>query len=149
MSHSLWLALAAFISSLCLLSDAAHALTPEEVLRLKAAGVSEDTIQLLLRNERESRLSSEKLEQGYATDHMGTWKLRDGRTISSTGKRQLPLHYPTEYPPASEYAPHIYPDIDVPSRRIWRRSSPALGESEAFDQNTLDSRLHPEPVFPR
>jgi hypothetical protein len=88
------------------------ALTPEEVLQLKAAGVSEETIQLMLETERDRKLSPSLLEQEYATERMGTWHLRDGRTIHSTGKRQLPLHYPTEYPPISPYpslyiAPHV------------------------------------------
>jgi hypothetical protein len=85
------------------------ALTPEEVLQLKAAGVSEGTIQLMLENERERKLSPSLLEQEYAAEHPGTWHLRDGRTIHSTGKRQLPLHYPTEYPPTPPYPPYISP----------------------------------------
>jgi hypothetical protein len=90
------------------------ALTPEEVLQLKAAGVSEETIQLMLENARDRKLSPSLLEQEYATEHMGTWHLRDGRTIHSTGKRQLPLHYPTEYPPPPPYAPYISPYVVAP-----------------------------------
>ena len=47
--------------------------------------VSEETIQMMLQNEAESRISSDLVEHGYATDHMGSWQLRDGRTIHSTG----------------------------------------------------------------
>ncbi len=82
------------------------ALTPAEVLKLKDAGVSEETIQMMLQNEAESRISSDQVEQGYATDHMGSWQLRDGRTIHSPGKRQLPLDYPTQYPTPPPYAPY-------------------------------------------
>lgn len=87
------------------------ALTPAELLKLKEAGVSEETIQMMLQNEAESRISSDQVEQGYATDHMGSWRLRDGRTIHSTGKRQLPLDYPTEYPTPPPYAPYADPHI--------------------------------------
>ncbi len=87
------------------------ALTPAEVLKLKEAGVSEETIQMMLQNEAESRISSDQVEQGYATDHMGSWQLRDGRTIHSTGKRRLSLDYPTEYPTPPPYAPYADPHI--------------------------------------
>ncbi len=87
------------------------ALTSAEVLKLKEAGVSEETIQMMLQNEAESRISSGQVEQGYATDHMGSWQLRDGRTIHSTGKRQLPLDYPTQYPTPPPYAPYADPHI--------------------------------------
>jgi hypothetical protein len=103
----------AFIVSL-LYGAAGFALTPEEVLKLKAAGVSDETIQLMLQKEQDDKVSTGAVEQGYATDHMGTWKLQDGRTIHSTGKRQLPLGYPTEYPPPSPYSPQIYPYVVVP-----------------------------------
>jgi hypothetical protein len=98
----------------------AAALTPEEVLKLKAAGVSDETIQLMIKQEREQRVPPAMVEQGYATDRMGTWKLKDGRTITSTGKRQLPLHYPTEYPPPSPYLPNIYPYVVTPPIDGWR-----------------------------
>jgi hypothetical protein len=124
MSHPFWLVLFAFVFSLLGINREACALTPEEVLKLKAAGVSEETIQLMLRNESENKISTDKLEQGYATDHMGTWKLRDGRTITSTGKRQLPLHYPTEYPPPSPYVPYVYPYVNIPPPKVRRPPSP-------------------------
>lgn len=94
----------------------ALALTPEEILKLKKAGVSEKTIQMMLEQERDRQIPPNMTEQGYATDHPGTWKLQDGRTITSTGKRQLPLHYPTEYPPPAPYAPDISPYIFTPPR---------------------------------
>ncbi len=66
---------------------------------------------MMLQNEAESRISSDLVEHGYATDHMGSWQLRDGRTIHSTGKRRLPLDYPTEYPTPPPYAPYADPHI--------------------------------------
>ena len=125
MSHPFWLVLVALVSGLLWITEKVHALTPEEVLKLKAAGVSEETIQMMLQYEFENNISQEKIEQGYTTDHMGTWKLKDGRTITSTGKRQLPLHYPTEYPPPSPYAPFLSPYIVMPPTRGWR-STPSL-----------------------
>jgi hypothetical protein len=111
---------------------ATSALTPEEILKLKAAGVSEKTIQLLLQQDQEKKIPPSLVEQGYATDNIGTSHLKDGRTITSTGKRQLPLHYPTEYPPISPYGPQIYPYIAAPPVERWRgapvsESPPALG----------------------
>lgn len=124
MSYLSWLVLCSLVIIFIVVNGEAQALTPEEVLKLKASGVSEETIQLMLQNEKESKISVDKLEQGYATEHMGTWKLRDGRTITSTGKRQRPLHYPTEYPPPAPYAPYIYPYVNIPAENAWRRSAP-------------------------
>ena len=112
--HNIWLVQFSLIAALLLGASTAFSLTPEEVLKLKAAGVSETTIQLMLQKEQENKIPSRTLEQGYATEHMGTWKLQDGRTITSTGKRQLPLDYPTVYPPDFPYAPTIYPYIVSP-----------------------------------
>lgn len=136
MSRPLWLVLIALIFGLLGTEGEPYALTLEEVLKLKAAGVSEETIQLMLRNESEKNVSADKLEQGYATDHMGTWKLRDGRTITSTGKRQLPLHYPTEYPLPSPYAPYVYPHVNIPSGKPWRRTSPGRPRLPERQENT-------------
>ena len=125
MSSLIWLVLSSLIIGLLWSNEAVHAVTPEEILKLKAAGVSEETLQMMLRNEYENKISEDKLEQGYATDRMGTWKLKDGRIITSTGKRRLPLHYPTEHPPLSPYAPFIYPYIDLPSDGVWQWSTPS------------------------
>jgi hypothetical protein len=141
MSHPFWLVLVALVLTLLGINGEVCALTPEEVLKLKAAGVSEETIQLMLRNESENKVSADKLEQGYATDLMGTWKLRDGRTITSTGKRQLPLHYPTEYPPPSPYAPYVYPYIDFPVGKARPRSSPVQPHSPEIQENPSPSFL--------
>lgn len=114
MSRTIWLVFLCLVSFFVLGQTVAVALTPEEVLKLKKAGVSEETIQMMLEQEREGKGPPTMVEQGYATDHPGTWKLKDGRTITSTGKRQLPLHYPTEYPPLAPYTPNIYPYIVPP-----------------------------------
>src|SRR6266436_4850059 len=112
--HNIWRVQFSLIAALLLGASTAFSLTPEEVLKLKAAGVSETTIQLMLQKEHEDKIPSRTLEQGYATEHMGTWKLQDGRTITSTGKRQLPLDYPTAYPPDSPYTPNVYPYVVIP-----------------------------------
>jgi len=135
------LVLVTLVFGLLGLNGATYALSPEEVLKLKAAGVSEETIQLMLRSESEHKVSADKLEQGYATDHMGTWKLRDGRTITSTGKRQLPLHYPTEYPPPSPYAPYVYPYVNVPPPKVRRPSSPVRPRLPEMRGNPSPSSL--------
>jgi hypothetical protein len=78
------------------------ALTVEEIIALKKAGVSEETIQMLLERE-------EKAMEIRA----GTWKLRDGRTVYSNEGAA---------PPAPQYGPEayplcIYPTIDVPQTK--------------------------------
>lgn len=114
MSRTVVLALIAVLTVVLGSRSAGLALTAEEVLKLKAAGVSDETIQMMLQKELDDKLPPNAVEQGYATEHQGTWQLRDGRTLHSTGKRQLPLHYPTEYPPSPPYAPPIYPYITLP-----------------------------------
>ena len=114
MSWCVWLVLAALSTIDLFFSPSGFALTPEEVLKLKAAGVSDETIQLMIQKEQEDKVPAEMRQQGYATDQMGTWKLKDGRTIHSTGKRQRPLHFPTEYPPPPPYLPQISPYVFFP-----------------------------------
>jgi hypothetical protein len=80
-------------------------LTVEEILALKKAGVSEETIQMLLEREREEKAMALRA---------GTWKLGDGRTVYSTEGAA---------PPASQYGPEayplcIYPMIDVPQPKL-------------------------------
>ena len=123
--YNIWLVQLSIIGALLLGSSTTFSLTPEEVLKLKAAGVSEATIQLMLQKEQENKIPAKTLEQGYATDHMGTWKLQDGRTITSTGKRQLPLDYPTAYPPYSPYPPNIYPYVVGPPPEGHHKASAA------------------------
>ncbi|MBI3303440.1 MAG: hypothetical protein HYZ72_15360, partial [Deltaproteobacteria bacterium] len=125
MSRAVFLVPIAVLVASLFCGASAFALTPEEVLKLKAAGVSDETIQMMLQKELDDKVSSDTVEQGYATEHMGTWKLKDGRTIHSTGKRQLPLHYPTEYPPPPPYAPQIYPYVVLPPAGARRPFPPA------------------------
>ena len=87
--------------------------TPAEVLKLKDAGVSEETIQVMLENEADNRVPSDKIAQSYATEGIGSWQLRDGRTIHSTEKRQLPPDYPTAYPTAPPFSPYSDPHVII------------------------------------
>lgn len=141
--HSIWLVQLSIVGALLFGASPAFSLTPEEVLKLKAAGVSEETLQLMLQKEQEDKVPSRTLEQGYATDHIGTWKLQDGRTITSTGKRQLPLHYPTAYPPASPYTPNIYPYIISPPPEGQHKASSS--ESRRGTQQLVPPAPAPSP----
>lgn len=84
------------------LAAPAWALTVAEILALKKAGVSEETLQMLLERERDDKAMALRA---------GTWKLRDGRTV-----------YSTEGLPEAEgqpqvYIPCIYPEVNVPFRQ--------------------------------
>ena len=78
------------------------ALTVEEILSLKKAGVSEETLQMLLEREREDKLTAQRA---------GTWKLGDGRTF-----------YTTEGAPSNtterrqDVYPCIFPQVEAPRR---------------------------------
>lgn len=148
MRHNIWLVQFSLLGSLFLGASIAFSLTPDEVLKLKAAGVSETTIQLMLQKEQENKIPSRTLEQGYATEHMGTWKLQDGRTITSTGKRQLPLDYPTAYPPESPYAPNIYPYVMTPPPEGRHKASAAAarqGTQQLIPSDSTSSSAAPLP----
>ncbi len=89
--------------SLFLAFEAANALTVDEIIKLKQGGVSDETIQLLIRGDSDYRLS-------------GTWKTKDGWIIHSTriggyGK-ELDATYQNLYPL------EVYPQV-FPGRR-WR-----------------------------
>jgi len=78
----------------------AWALSAEEVLQLKQAGVSDATIQQMLENERlkddqqnpppqradDDVPNAAMQEQKFANDHIGTWNTSDGRVVLSTGR---------------------------------------------------------------
>ncbi|HWP24523.1 MAG TPA: hypothetical protein VNM15_10145 [Candidatus Binatia bacterium] len=64
---------------LFILSGVAQALTVDEVVRLKQAGVSDSTIEMLIKDVGGSRRS-------------GTWKTRDGWIVHSTDTRD-PEYY--------------------------------------------------------
>ena len=71
----------------------ARALTAEEIQQLKLSGVSDDTIQDMLQNERlkeqnkAAEAPSAAMEQDkFVNDHIGSWTNSDGRVVLSTGK---------------------------------------------------------------
>jgi hypothetical protein len=86
-----------------LVAQPAYSLTVEEILALKKAGVSEETLQMLLEREREERLMAQRV---------GTWKLADGRTVYTT--EGAPSHS-TEYR-QEVYPLCIFPQVDIPRR---------------------------------
>ncbi len=70
---------------------AARALSAEEVLQLKQAGVSDETIQKMLDNEAQKQQqdgapSAAMQDQKFANDNIGSWTTSDGRVVLSTGK---------------------------------------------------------------
>ena len=83
--------------------ETASALTVDEIIKLKQGGVSDETIQLLIRRDSEYRPS-------------GTWKTKDGWIIHSTemGRRHnsMEASYQNAYP--IEVYPQIFP------RHGWR-----------------------------
>ncbi|HEY3302981.1 MAG TPA: hypothetical protein VGL70_05535 [Candidatus Binatia bacterium] len=85
------------------LAAPAYSLTVDEILALKKAGVSEETLQMLLEREREERLTAQRA---------GTWKLADGRTVYTTeGAAPNSTEYRQEVYPLC-----IFPQVDVPRR---------------------------------
>ncbi len=78
----------------CAAPGAAFGLTAEEVLKLREAGVSDETIRQMLENERaeaeakknDQAATEQMQQQEFASDHIGTWNLSDGRVVLSTGK---------------------------------------------------------------
>jgi hypothetical protein len=92
----------AVMTALLLLASAADALTVAEILALKKAGVSDETLQMLIERERDEKIMALRA---------GTWKLSDGRTVYATeGLPNLEAEAPA-------YVPCISPVIDVPLRR--------------------------------
>jgi hypothetical protein len=88
---------------LFLAASPGYALTVEEILSLKKAGVSEETLQMLLEREREEKLMAQRA---------GVWKLGEGRTFYTTeGAPANAAEYRQEVYPLC-----IYPQIDAPRR---------------------------------
>jgi hypothetical protein len=75
--------------SLFLAFETANALTVDEIIKLKHGGVSDETIQLLIRRDSDYRLS-------------GTWKTKDGWIIHSTEmgghRKSVDSAYQNSYP---------------------------------------------------
>ena len=91
----------AVVTGLLLPAPAADALTVAEILALKKAGVSEETLQMLIERERDEKLMALRA---------GTWKLSDGRTVYSTEG------LPNPEADVQPYVPCITPVVDVPFR---------------------------------
>ncbi|HEX2385242.1 MAG TPA: hypothetical protein VHL99_01695 [Candidatus Binatia bacterium] len=89
-------------TALLLVAPAAHALTVAEILALKKAGVSEETLQMLIERERDEKIMALRA---------GTWKLSDGRTVYTTEG------LPNPEGEAQPYIPCISPVIDAPLRQ--------------------------------
>jgi hypothetical protein len=80
----------------------AGALTVAEILALKKAGVSEETLQMLIERERDDKAMALRA---------GTWKLPDGRTVYATDG------LPNAAGEPQPYVPCIYPEVNVPFRQ--------------------------------
>lgn len=96
------------------------ALTAEEVLQLKQAGVSDETIQQMLENERQKNeqqaadVPSAMKQDEFANDHIGTWTTSDGRVVLSTGKAdpQKDVFDPTVPQSGADQMPmNVYPYV--------------------------------------
>ena len=78
----------AVFSLFFILSNWASALTVDEIIRLKKAGVSDETIRMLMELEQEKMQDSKKPSHNH-TEKMGTWNVKDpsGKevTIYTTG----------------------------------------------------------------
>lgn len=101
-------------------TSAARALTAEEIVQLKDAGVSDDTIQDMLQNERlkeqqkAQNAPSAAMEQDkFANDHIGSWTTSDGRVVLSTGKAdpQKDFADPTIPNSNADAQPNVYPYV--------------------------------------
>jgi len=85
-----------------LVASAAQALTVDEVIRLKHAGVADSTIELMLKGDGDSRSA-------------GAWKTRDGWIVHTTETRD-PAAYSHE-----RYYDHRYPIAVYPNIFLRRR----------------------------
>lgn len=114
MANSIGSALRASLAAACLLflPAPAQALTADEVLKLRAAGVSDETIQKMLDSEKDSAagVPQNMVDQEYATRHQGSWNLPDGSVVLSTGKSQQPGFDPT-IPQSNPYPISVYPYV--------------------------------------
>ena len=81
----------------------ADALTVDEIIKLKQAGVSDETIQLLIARDSNNRPSS-------------TWKTKDGWIVHSTEMGGSRLYFDRAY--QDQYPVVIYPEIFAGRR--WR-----------------------------
>lgn len=113
--------LCALLSALLCCVRTGSALTAEEVLQMKQAGVSDDVIQQMLENERlkneqqAAAAPSAAMEQDkFANDHIGSWTTSDGRVVLSTGRAdpQKDVFDPTvAQNPANTTPMSVYPYV--------------------------------------
>lgn len=82
-----------FVSSSVMMTAGVSALTIDDIIKLKKAGVSDETIQMLINQEQERSLEAKK-PSAESNKTMGTWEVKDpdGRqaTIYTTGVGQDP-----------------------------------------------------------
>jgi hypothetical protein len=88
----------ALLISLFFAFETANALTVDEIIKLRQGGVSDETIQLLIRRDSDYRLS-------------GTWKTKDGWIIYSTEigghRKSVDAAYQNFYP--IDVYPQVFP----------------------------------------
>jgi hypothetical protein len=93
--------------------DPARGLTADEVLKLRAAGVSNETIQKMIDSESAQQPApppSDVVSEDYASHHIGTWDTPDGNVVLSTGKDRQPGFDPT-LPSSNQYPINVYPYV--------------------------------------
>ncbi len=78
------------------LSDVAQALTVDEIIRLKQAGVSDSTIEMVIKGDGDSRSA-------------GTWKTKDGWIVHTTETRERQNYSDDRYY-GNEYPIAVYPN---------------------------------------
>ena len=89
------------------LSTIAQALTVDQIIRLKHAGVSDSTIELLIKGDGDNRSA-------------GTWKTKDGWIVHTTETREPPIVVDDRY--QNGYWISGYPWISVyPRTSLGRR----------------------------
>jgi len=95
----------------------ASALTADEVLKLREAGVSDETIQQMLSNEaakqQQGGASAQMQQQKFANDHIGSWTTSDGRVVLSTGRADpaKDVFDPTVPGSGNDYPMSVYPYV--------------------------------------
>jgi len=90
------------VLGLPLLASAAQALTVDEVIRLKRAGVSDSTIELMLKGDGDSRSA-------------GVWQTKDGWIVHTTETRERTTYTDENYDD-NRYPIAVYPNM-FPRRR--------------------------------
>lgn len=108
------LARASLLVLLAAAGSSAESLTAEQVLELRKAGVSDETIQKMLdQGSSAGSLPGPLQQQAEATSHIGSWDLPDGTRVLSTGKSDMPNHFydPTIGGGSNQYPISVYPFV--------------------------------------